>query len=104
MPWVASRPARLRSTGLDLRPRLLVPVGDEVGFARHAVVEDVEQRVDVVVAEAAPQQLAAQERRVADDELGLGPLGLRGFVGSDRSRSASRVSMWWSGRRIGSRR
>ena len=84
-PAVRAAADRLRrqQAGAPRRPCLDLPPApsrassrQKSAHARQAVVEDVEQGLDVVVAEAAPQQLAAQERRIADDELRLRPLGL----------------------------
>ena len=53
-----------------------MPVGHEVSLARDAPVVDSEQIAHVGIAQAAAQELAAQERRVPDDELGGRPFGL----------------------------
>ena len=82
-----------RPAGCDLRPRLLVPVaarGRLVPGTRPSKTRT--ERLDVVVAEAAPQQLAAQERRVPDDELGRRPLGLARASPGRRGRAARRGS------------
>src|SRR3990172_7576813 len=47
----------------------------EVGCARESIVEYLPQRLGVRVAEAATQKGATQERRIPDNELGLGPAG-----------------------------
>ena len=79
IPCVASRPARFARPCSSMGPGLLEPVADEVGFGRHPAVISAEQGIDVLVAQLFPQQLTAQERRVADDELCWGPFGLPRF-------------------------
>jgi hypothetical protein len=57
-----------------------VPVADEVGLARHASVVHAKQRLDVLIAQVRSQELAADERRVADDHCRARPRGLSGMV------------------------
>ena len=65
----------LQFSGGDLRAGFLEPVGDEVGAAGNAAVVGLAQRFDVVVAEFAAHDLVAEERRVADDDVGGRPFG-----------------------------
>ena len=76
IPCVASKPARSALAVLDLPPGLLEPVAAKVGLTRNTVAPDAEHRVHVFVAQVRPQQLSAQKRRVAHDELRLRPLRL----------------------------
>ena len=76
MPCVASKPARAALAGLDLPPGLLEPVAAQVRLVWNPLAPDAEHGVHIVVAQVLPQELPAQERRVAHDELGLRPLGL----------------------------
>ena len=75
-PLRREQPDPLRAALGDHRPRLLVPVGHEVGLLGNPAVVDLEQGVDVLVAKVRPQQLAAEEGRVPDDELSVRPGGL----------------------------
>ena len=58
------RPARC-----DLLARLHEPVADEIGFRRHAAPPCGEHSGDVILPKPADQQLAAEERRIADHDI-----------------------------------
>ena len=70
---------------LDHRARLLKPIGDQIGLGGHAIFIELEQSIHIRVAQVAPQHLAAQKRRIADDEIDFGPGRLAGV--SVRSRA-----------------
>ena len=64
------------AAGLHHRARLLMPVGDKVSLARNPTIEDAKKGADVLVTKPFTQELATEERRVADDHVGVGPGGL----------------------------
>jgi hypothetical protein len=64
----------------ELGARLLEPVDDEVGFGFDAAFVQIEEVVDVLVAEFAAEELAAEEGWIADDVVGCGPGGFVGLV------------------------
>ena len=63
----------LRQPGLDLGARLFKPVGDQIGPARHPTGVAMAQPVHIVVAQLAAHHFVAQEGRIADDDIRLGP-------------------------------
>ena len=75
----------------DLPARLLEPVADQVGFRRHAAGVGREHPRHVVLAQVRDQQLAAQERRVADHDVGRRPLRLGAVRRQDRVTALDRV-------------
>ena len=83
----------------DLPARLLEPVADQVGLRRYPAGVGLEHPRDVVLAQVRDQELAAEERRVADHDVGHRPSGSR----SPGVRIASRHSIVSSGFRIGLR-
>ncbi len=58
-PLRGEQPGPLRLPCRDQRPRLLEPVGHEVGLRPHPAGVHGEERLHVVVAEVAAQELAA---------------------------------------------
>ena len=84
----------------ELPPRLREPVADQVGFRWHPAGVGRERPRHVVLAQMRDQQLAAQERRVADHDVGRPATPGSAPSGA---RIASRHSMAWSGFRTGSR-
>ena len=65
----------LQFSGFDLGAGFFEPVGDEVGATGDAAVVGLAQGLDVVGAEFAAHDFVAQKRRVADDDVGGGPVG-----------------------------
>src|SRR5437867_3391172 len=48
---------------------------------RHAALVDLKERIHIRITEAGSEQLAAEERRVPDDYVGIRPFGLLGIGG-----------------------
>src|SRR5438132_686344 len=59
----------LRGARLDLGARLLVPVAAEVSLAADAPIPHGKHCLNVIVAQAAPEELPAEEGRVTHDEI-----------------------------------
>ena len=75
MLLVVMKPKRRRGPARSCAARLGPPVHDQVGAARDLGPGGA-QGLGVAVTERHPHALVAHERRVADDEVGLGPVGL----------------------------
>ncbi len=99
MEFVVMNPNRSALAGADGLGRLVPPVHHEVGAVRHVGVGRAEG-LGVPVAERVPHPLAPDERRVADDELGLGPRR-RGAGRRSRRRGCARRRRGRRGRVVG---
>ncbi len=75
--FVAKQSGPLRPPRLYLGAGSLEEVANQVGERRHAPASEVrEQILDVLVPKLRASPLPAKERRVAQDHVCLGPLGL----------------------------
>ena len=66
----------MRLARVDMLARLHEPVADQIGFRGHAALVGREDPCNVVFPQLADQELPAEERRVADHDIDLGPVGL----------------------------
>ncbi len=67
------QPGALQLSLSNQRSRFLKPVRHQIGFVRHAAFVDRKESVHIGIAQLSAHLLAAQERRVADDDVRLGP-------------------------------
>src|ERR1700722_3751072 len=65
----------------DQSAGLFKPVAAQICFGPDALAPYLKHRVNVFVAQMRPQQLAAEEWRIADDEFGARPSWLFGVFG-----------------------
>src|SRR3989442_6813236 len=63
---------------LDNRTGLLEPVTTQIGFRLNAVGPNLKKSVNVRITKPAAQQLPAQKRWIADDEISVWPIRLLG--------------------------
>jgi hypothetical protein len=97
-----SRPLELAC--LDHCSALLKPIAAQVGELPELGPATFEERLDVLIARPLTiRACPSQKRRIPHDHIGLGPVGLLGILGSERSTIASMHRMLWMGSSTGSR-
>src|SRR5581483_6445138 len=79
------------SSSRNHRSRLLVPVADQVGLPRYTIAIRFEELVNVCIAERRTQELPTKERRIANDDLRVGPNRLPPLLVEKRVAALDRV-------------